>query len=353
MDNNPNNENVSPDNSQPAIQQPITPDVVTVVQAEPVVPEIATVIDSGPTLPQASLVQPTIEPVPPTPPVIEPVVTAAPQPVTKPAATVVPQPVVAAKPIETKKENSKLLWTSRVAVVIVLIGLVIGSFLISNSASEVASVYVSSVKTYLGKVNNSLTAVSSTIINIKDSVSKLAKPTLETVQFGSLSAQYTKAQKLGTDTNKKMDDLNTQLAGYAAVYDYETTGNQILLELNTLAQPVAGAEAKYFTTMLDIMNRMKTLIDKNKSQAPSELKPTFTEMSAQYMSMINSLTDIIAAINNKDTAALKLAQTDFATAYNANTTTTSKKAIGIYYDKLSIKLKASADSLKSYTADIK
>ena len=343
MDNNPNNENVPPDNSQPAIQQPIAPDVTPVVQAEPVVPEIATVIDSGPTLPQASLVQPTVEqPAPPTPT----------PPIIKPAVTAAPQPDIAAKPIKPKKENSKLLWATRGLVAVILILSVISSFLINNSASKAASVYTSSVKTYLGKVNGSLTATSSTPIDIKDSVSKLAKPALEIVQFGSLITKYTEAQKLNTDTNKKINDLNKQLSGYIAVYDYETAGNRILLELNTLGQPVAGAEAKYFTTMLDIMNRMKTLIDNDKSQAPSELKSTFVTMSTQYMSMINSLTAMIAAINNKDTAAFKVAQTNFMTASDANAVTTSKRVIGVYYDKLSIKLKASADSIKSYAADI-
>lgn len=360
MDNNPNNEYVPPENSQPINQQPIAPNVNPVGQTEPrpfsqsrlvitpindVVPDdISSTVNPEPTPPQSYPVQST-EPVSPTQLSVEPAVIA------------VPQPGMSLTPIEPKKKSRKLLWIILGVVFVILVGLITGYLLINSSVDKAVSDYTSSLKTYLGKVNSYLAVESATPVEIKSAMSStmsnISEPILKNIPFGSLNSKYSDAEKLVADTKEKISTLNTQLDGYVSVYDYEITGNQILLEMNTLKQPAAGAEAKYFSTVLDIEQRMKVLIDKNKDQAPSELKSTFEEIAIEYAGMIKGLTAMIAAMNNKDAVALKVAQTDFMTSYNANGVTTSKRAIAIYYNGLSSKIKASADELKKYADGVK
>ena len=246
-----------------------------------------------------------------------------------------------AKPIRISK--IKKIWIG-LGVSIVLIGGLTATILISkNYADTTATKYMTSLKSYLGQVYNTTSSATASPASIKDSLSKLNKPTLNNMLISSISSKYTDAQALAKSSNSKLDTFNSQIASLIAVNDYHTAYTQLSTKSTT------GSGIKGLNATLSLLKQVKVLTDKTK--APDELKTDFSNVSSDYGDMITALTAIIKAYNTGDETTLTSSYDSYMTAINK--TSTAQVSINTYYNNLSSKFISSANYIKTYSNSIK
>jgi alpha-tubulin suppressor-like RCC1 family protein len=221
---------------------------------------------------------------------------------------------------------------------------VIGFVILKNGADKAATAYTKSLKSYLGQVSNATSLSTASPVEIKNLIADLEKPELENIPLGSISGQYVAAKDLEATTETKLEALDEAIDGSVAVYDYMKVNNETFKEISELTGDHSSSD--YAAGYLAAINKIKVSIDKNKDQAPAELKVNFDNLSKACDDIKTSYTAWIDATksNNKEAAAMAMA--DYSKATEAYST--ESKPIIAYYADISKKLISSASDLNTY-----